>query len=158
MKNTMKQSVVEKKNIETQCKDCEALKVQLTESEESKKRVLADYDNLLKRTREERERIVRMASADVILELLEPLDHLELASAHLKDQGLTMVCAQFVHVLQEQGLSEMKVLGTPFNQETMEAVELVDGDKDIVMRVDKKGYTLNGAVLRHAKVAVGKGQ
>ena len=68
MKNPMKQTVVEKKNIETQCEDCEALKVQLFESEESKKRVLADYDNLLKRTEKERKRIVRMASEDIIIE------------------------------------------------------------------------------------------
>lgn len=134
------------------------LEAQVKEKEEGKRRALADYDNLLRRTREERERIVKLAASDVIEKLLEPMDNLERAAEHINDQGLSMVVAQFKKVLEGEGLQEIPTLGKPFDPEMMEATDLVDGEKNIAVRIDRKGYVLHGIVVRHAKVAVGQGK
>ena len=132
------------------------LEEQLRQKEEDHRRALADYSNLLRRTDEERSKLLRYSSASVLGQLLEPFDHLELAALHLKDKGLDMVVQQFKQVFENEGITEIQALGKLFNAETMEAVDVAEGEKDIVLEVRRKGYMLNGMVLRHAQVIVGK--
>src|SRR3990167_11288992 len=76
------------------------LESQLAEKDTAHKRALADYQNLQKNTREERERFAKMASALLIQELLVPIDHLEMAVAHMKDTSLELIHRQFMQVLE----------------------------------------------------------
>lgn len=134
------------------------LEMLLQEKEEDRMRALADYDNLLRRTSEDKQRLFKMAAADIISSILEPLDNLELAANHLHDKGLSMVVAQFAMALEAHGVKEIQTVGMSFDPQTMEAVEVVEGEENKVVGVHKKGYMLNGVILRHAKVVVGKGK
>lgn len=126
-------------------------------AQESEKRVLADYQNLLRRTREEKVEWARLANLELVEAMLEPLRNLSLAAKSLNDQGLDMVITQFWQKLNDQGLEEIsadQVLNQPFDVETMEAVER-KGEGELVIEVLTPGYKLNDRVITHARVIVG---
>src|SRR5579859_6593288 len=91
-------------------REVEVLKGQLA-------RALADYDNLRKRTEEEKITWMKFAGAKVIAELLPVLDMIENAQKHLKDGGLSIVINEFKNVISEEGFEEIPLrLGeTDFN-------------------------------------------
>ena len=122
-------------------------------------RALADYDNLSKRVDRERLELGKMASVGVIIKLLPILDGLESAQEHLKDQGLAISLGEFKRVLSEEGLTEIKPkAGEEFNEQEMEAIEVVTGESDNkITEVVLAGWKfLDGTVVRHAKVKVSR--
>jgi molecular chaperone GrpE len=122
-------------------------------SHEKEKRAIADYQNLLRRSRDERSSFVKMANKDFALAILQPLEHLSMAAAQVKDQGLDMVISQLWKELENQGLAEIEVLGKKFDLDLMEAVDK-EGEGDQVVKVVRKGYLLNGEVIQHAQVVL----
>lgn len=150
-------------------KQIEDLQAELLLAKEKERRAVADYQNLVRRSSEERIRVAKLAALDFVEVLLEPLSHLSLASDQLNDQGLKMVVDQLWRKLNEVGLEEINPVGQLFDVNTMEAV--LDPSKNIssgenptkkdeknqthkVSKVVAKGYKLNGEVVRHAKVIV----
>lgn len=136
------------------------LQEQLILAQEKERRAFADYQNLIRRTQEEKSKLIRMAGASVIESILQPLDHLSMASAQINDPGLNMVVDQLQKALAEHGLEEIEVLGKDFDLNTMEVVEDKSSDSsDVkakkVVSVVKKGYRLNGEIIAHAKVILG---
>ncbi|MCB9813337.1 MAG: nucleotide exchange factor GrpE [Pseudomonadales bacterium] len=124
---------------------------QLEDARNEKQRALADYQNLVRRTKEERARLIKMAARDFIESLIQPLAHLSLASEQIKDPGLNMVSTQLWNVLGENGLRKIDCLGKTFDIETMEVVEKgKKGSK--VVKIVKEGFILNDEVIQHAKV------
>jgi len=65
---------------------------------------------------------------------------------------------QFRAVLQSEGVEEIEVLGKVFDPEKMDCVTMIRGKKNRVVGVVKKGYSLNGKIIRPAEVEVGCGQ
>jgi len=122
-------------------------------------RALADYDNLSKRVDRERQDLGKLASISIVVKLLPVLDGLESAQEHLKDQGLAISLVEFKKVLSEEGLTEIRPkVGDEFNEQEMEAIEVVKGESDnrIVETVLAGWKFLDGIVVRHAKVKVSK--
>lgn len=134
------------------------LESELEQSKNDHRRALADYLNLQRVSRDERQKIVATAAADLIGQLLEPLDYLQTAASHFSDKSLEMIYGQILRVLKQEGLSEIEAKGKVFDPHTMEAVEAVAGPKDEVVRVRQSGYVLGSALLRPAKVEVGSGE
>lgn len=134
------------------------LEEELERAKNDHRRALADYVNLQRNTQEERRKIIASATADLITELLEPLDHLKTAAGHFSDKSLEMIRGQMMKVLENEGLSSIKAQGQVFDPHTMEAVGLVPGKKDEVVSVKQEGYQLGGLLLRPAKVEVGSGE
>lgn len=140
--------------------------IDLQVARERERRAVADYQNLVRRQAEDRLRIAKMASADFVETILEPLTHLDFAAKQMGDQGLNMVVGQLWQKLNEVGLEEIDPSGKEFDVETMEAVPDPDrkvaqedkakgqGKKPTVSKVVSKGYKLNGEVVKHAKVIV----
>lgn len=122
------------------------------------KRALADYDNLQKRIQKEKEKFVKFSNAQLLDKLLTVLDDLERCEKHAKDKGVSLVCERFKDVLSGEGIQEIEALGKRFEPKTMDAVEIAPGPKNKVVGVILKGYSLNGEVLRPAKVKVGGGE
>lgn len=137
--------------LETTHEEILHLKEELQAAQEREKRVLADYQNLQRRSMEERLAFIKMANKDLCQVLLQPLEHLSLAVANIKDQGLNMVVEQFWKELRDFGLEELEILGQKFDLNTMEAVDK-KGDGEKVVEVVRKGYRLNGEVIQHAQV------
>lgn len=135
------------KELETLVKDCE----------EKWKRALADYQNLEKRTREEKGKLIKYAGEEILVKLLPFLDNLEKAAGHLKDEGLDLAVRQLWQVLANEGLAKIITVGEMFNPQEMEAVDTVLGDEENKVRHEfRSGYKLNGRIIRVAQVQVEK--
>lgn len=134
------------------------LEKNLAELENNWKRALADYQNLQKRTSEEKMNFVSFVNSTIIRKLLPVLDNLELVQNHLKDAGLQMIINEYQQILTDEGITQIEAEGKEFDSSTMEAVETVNGPQNRVMKVLQKGYFLNGKLLRPARVNVGKGE
>lgn len=127
---------------------------ELAEAKSREARAFADYQNLVRRSQQERMTLFKTAGKDFVEGILQPLEYLSVAAEQLNDKGLNMVLAQLWAALKQQGLEEIEVMGKPFDLTTMEAVETeAKGEK--VTKIVRKGYTLNGEVIQFAKVVLG---
>jgi molecular chaperone GrpE len=124
-------------------------------------------DNLQKMTKRQIETVTRDASRDLTKRLLPILDALQQAGkfAHGGESlsreeiavGLDMLYKQLMDVLRVEGLEEISALGQPLDPEKHEVVNYVERDdasENTVVEEIRKGYLLNGRVLRHAMVVV----
>jgi molecular chaperone GrpE len=134
----------------------EELQKQVNEAKNKYLRVLADYQNLERRTQEEKEQTRHRASEYILQRLLPVVDTLKRASVHLKDIGLDLALKELEAVYEEQGVTRIEVKGKPFNPHEMECIEVVEGEEGIVIEETLTGYRLHDRVLRVAQVKVGK--
>ena len=130
-------------------------------------RLMAEFDNFRRRTSQEKLELVSVASMDTIKGLLPVLDDCERAMAVLKDsadseaakEGTELIYHKLFAYLQSKGLAVIDAAGKEFDTDLHEAVAqfpVQDEDKKgKVFDVVQTGYTLNGKVIRFAKVVVG---
>jgi molecular chaperone GrpE len=129
-------------------------------------RQAAEFDNFRKRTQRERVEIINRATSNLINDLLPVLDNFKLAMQQTdKDaedsfyKGVTMIQKQLMDALKKHGLEEIQAEGQTFNPEVHEALMSEATDEhpeDTVIQVLQDGYTLNGRVIRPARVKVAK--
>lgn len=134
------------------------LETQVGDANNDRLRALADFQNLQKRTRDDQERFVKLSTASLITQMLMPYGHLNTAAEQSKDKGLEMIARQFKQIFEQEGVKEIEAQGKKFDPHTMEAIEQVEGEKDMVIRVREPGYMLHEYVLKPARVEVGKGK
>lgn len=135
------------------------------ELEAQVKRTLADYQNLEKRSQEEKYYWIKTANKELLLRLLPVLDTLTLAHKHAKDESLSVSIQQFLDVLKGEGVTRVETKGKEFDPKTMECVVTEDvdpttasGQEGKVLEELRTGYMLRDMVLRPAQVKVGKGK
>lgn len=130
-------------------------------------RLQADYENRRKRQEKEKTDFLNFANEGLITELLRVMDDFERAIDSAKNtndtkvllQGIEMVRRDFVDILKDSGLKTIDPKDQPFDPDKHEAVEHVEDDEhpeNTVLEVMRKGYELNGKVLRPAAVKVSK--
>ncbi len=127
------------------------------------KRAVADYQNLEKRIQDDSSSIVQYARSEMISRILPVLDSLDQAIAGASQseaesgwlKGVMMAVKQLRQVLADEGLIEIETTGK-FDPRLHEAVEVREGENDAILEVAQRGYTLNGKVVRPARVVVGK--
>jgi molecular chaperone GrpE len=130
------------------------------------KRAVADYQNLEKQVRREKQEFMQFATMNVLQQFLPILDNLEMATQGMSDAdkksgwavGVLMTVKMFRDMLKDEGLTEIKAEGEEFDAHKMEPVDTVEGEKDKVITVVKKGYEGWGKVIRPAQVIIGKGK
>lgn len=146
----MTKLVKTKNRLESLSEEIVSLKNQLA-------RALADYDNLRKRTEEEREIWVKYAGQRIVAKLISILDILESAQTHLNDQGLAIAIGEFKKVLLEEELEEVRPKqGEKFDHNVHEVIETVPGGKhgEIAELVLPGWKFKDGFIVRVAKVKV----
>ena len=129
-------------------------------------RLMAEFDNFRRRTAQEKLELVSVASMDTIKGLLPVLDDCERALDVLKKsndseaakEGTELIYHKLLSYLQSKGLAVIDALGQEFDTDLHEAVAQFpvpeDEKKGKVFDVVQTGYTLNGKVIRFAKVVV----
>jgi molecular chaperone GrpE len=137
-------------------KEKEELQKQVDELKNKYLRALADYQNLERRTQEEKDHARLRASEFILQRLLPVVDTFKQASEHIKDTGLDLAFKELAAVLEEQGVTRIEPVGKPFNPHEMECVEVVAGEDQTVVAETLPGYKMHGRVLRIAQVKVGK--
>lgn len=126
-------------------------------------RTLADMDNLRKNTAKQISNAYLMANEKLIKEMLPYLDSLDLAISHHsndeKNNGYEVLRKQLLDTLAKFGVKEIEIKAAEqFDESRMNAIMSMPTQEDelrnTVYDVTKKGYTLNGNVLRYADVVV----
>ena len=129
-------------------------------------RLMAEFETFRRRSAEERLALVGSASADTIKGLLPVLDDCERAmellaksSDEAAKEGTALIYNKLMDYLKTRGLAVIEAKGTKFDVDLHEAVTQFPAptpeQKGMVIDVVQTGYTLNGKVLRYAKVVVG---
>lgn len=145
-----------KKKISKKISELDNLKQKCIDLENNWKRAVADYQNLKKRSEEERLAFVKYANKELLLDLLLACDNFEEATKHSNDTNFNVSISFFKDLLKRHGVEEINILNKDFDQALCEAIETVPGETNKVIEVLTKGYTLNGLLLRPARVKVGK--
>ena len=131
-------------------------------------RAAADFENFRKRTIREKEELRKFALSGLIEDLLPALDNLELGlsaadnhpEAKAVADGFSMVAQQILSILQSNGLECVNPEGEDFDPNFHESVGFQPSNEvedHKVLQVARKGYTLNGRILRAAAVIVSSG-
>ncbi len=135
----------------------EELETRIVELENFWKHAVADYRNLQKRVEEEKLGWRTFANESLLRSLLPVLDNLQKASTHIKDPGMDLTIKDFKQVLKNEGIEEILSDGEEFDPVVMEAVDVVEGEKNKVIETVLTGYLLQNKLLRPARVKVGGG-
>ena len=120
-------------------------------------RLQADFENFRRRAREESTQAAARGKESFLKALLPVLDNLDRALAHAEDEGLRLLARQLQGVLEQQGVGVLSPEGGAFDAKLHEAIaqEQREGvEPGRVLTVVEKGYTLEGRVLRPARVVV----
>jgi molecular chaperone GrpE len=147
--------------------EVEALKEQAKQSNENYLRALADLQNFRRRGEEERLRIIRDGNERLLKELLPVLDDFDLAANAAKQSesyeqlanGVDAILRKFHETLNKQGVEPIAAVGEKFDPDLHEAVMLdedSDQEDETVTSELRKGYTMNGRVIRPTLVKVAK--
>lgn len=129
-------------------------------------RAQADYQNLRRRMAADNEAAVQRAKKQLLLDLLLVLDYLDMAlGAPVTTQegkdlraGVEMTRGTLFRTLEREGLRAVPDTGA-FDatlHEAVDSVEAADVPDGHIVQTLRRGYTMNGHVLRPAQVRVAK--
>ena len=184
-KVTPEDEVIEKKNAEQQVDEAAEAKEENADiSAESEKieelqkennelkdkylRLRAEFENFRRRTMKEKLDDKKLAKRDIMSALLPVLDDFDRAktvaeaadAAEPFSEGIRLVYQKLHGTLVQQGLEAMDSNGEAFNPDIHEAfTEIPAASEDMkgkVVDTIERGYKLNGIIIRHPKVVVGK--
>lgn len=143
--------------------ELEAARDELASQREDFLRLAAEMENLRKRSAREAASARQYAIERFAGELLSVVDSLEMglaaagASAEALREGSEATLRLLVSALEKHGVGVVDPEGEPFDPQQHEAMTMQPSDTaepGSVMTVVQKGYTLNGRLLRPARVVV----
>lgn len=126
-------------------------------------RLLAEFDNYRRRTKQERALAQETGKREVLLALLDVKDDVDRALLHIREtsdavaDGLRLIQQRFNNLLEAHGVRAFESEGEVFDPEIHEAMTMIDGDGEqsgTVYSEHRRGYFMNGKLLRPARVAV----
>jgi len=160
---------VPKDPLELKDEEIARLQGELQEAKDQYVRNLAEMENFKRRKNEESKDRLKYASSGLAREVIQGLDHLELALGHANAgeddafknflQGIEMVMNQLYDAFEKQDIKRIYPLGEKFDPTLHEAVAMVESDEvesDHVAMVMQAGYLLHDRVIRPARVQVCK--
>lgn len=128
----------------------------------------ANFENYRKQTEKRIEDIKQFASKDVLMQLLPILDNFKLALETIEKssqhsemlKGIELIYAQFDELLANNDVKIIPSENQKFDPYLHEALMKVPSDKKEGMIIEEfqRGYTLNGKVIRHARVKISAGK
>lgn len=139
------------------------LQEDLTTERERRLRLLAEFDNYRRRTKQEQALAEETGKREVLLALLDVKDDVDRALLHIREtsdavaNGLRLIQQRFNNLLEAHGVTAFESEGEVFDPEIHEAMTMIDGDGEqtgTVYSEHLRGYLMNGKLLRPARVAV----
>jgi len=149
-------------------KKIQMLEQQLAEMNDKYIRLLAEFDNFRKRTRKEKEDLIKYAGEEVwksILPILDDFDRAIKENANANDievvkKGFEIIHNKLKHLISQYNIVPIDTLHKEFNADIMEAVAKVPAQseelKGKVVEELEKAYQMHDKIIRHAKVIVGE--
>jgi len=128
-------------------------------------RLLADVENMKKRTVREREEYIQFATLPVIKKILSAVDDLERAlDMSAGDQnyealykGVEMINNSLHEMIKAEGVEPIDALGKPFDPQFHQPLTVETGtghEENTVIEELQRGYTMKGRVIRPSLVKV----
>lgn len=136
--------------------------IKIEELTELLQRVQADFENYKKVVEKEKGEFVKYSTEKLIINLLPVLDSFELALKSPADKekfvkGVELIFSQLYSIMEQEGIQPIKAVGQHFDPYKHEVLMKEKSEKDdVILEELQKGYTLNGKVIRHSKVKIGK--
>ena len=150
----------------------EASRAEAVSSKDQALRAAAEADNVRKRADRSIENAHKYALERFVNDLLPAVDSFERAvdaAADLKESGGEAVASMaegmelslklLVEAMQRQGIEVVDPIGAPFDpnlHEAMSMMENPEAEPGSVIEVFQKGYTVNGRLVRPARVIIAK--
>ncbi len=163
--------------IESQLKDLseepssleDKLKEELSMANDKYLRLAAEFDNYRKRTLKEKQDLILFAGEEIIKGILPVIDDFDRAIDMLEKadgdnstaiEGTMLIYNKLNAFLLSKGVKEIKAVGCDLDTDFHEAIAQVPVEekkrKNKIIEVVQRGYTLNGKVIRFAKVVMGQ--
>ena len=148
--------------------ELEAAQAEAQEHLASLRRTAADFANFKRRTSEDRERDLGLASESLLRKLLSIADDFDRALAGMPAElagqswidGIVLLDRKLRALLESEGVTPIEVVGKPFDPREHEAVVTLPTpgkpDGEVVAEL-QRGYRIRDRVLRPAMVAVAGG-
>ncbi|MGH1376389.1 MAG: nucleotide exchange factor GrpE [Alphaproteobacteria bacterium] len=152
----------------------EELETQLAKTKDQMVRALAEAENARKRAQKDREDASKYAVSRFSKDLLSVADNLrraldavppELTQQHEQVKGLTdgieATERELLRSFEKNGIEKVTPLDQPFDpnfHEVMFEAPMADKPNGTIIQVIECGYTLNGRILRPARVGIAKGE
>jgi len=127
-------------------------------------RLLAEFDNYKRRTRDEKIHLIRYSGEEIILSLLPALDDIQRTVDNAENtdeksikEAINLVHVKLAKILKENNIETFDTVGEVFDPELHEALMSEAGDEDdIIVKEFENGYKYHDRIIRHAKVVVSK--
>ena len=145
------------------------LEDQIEKAREEKLRLLAEMDNLRKRTDRDRIDSLRYGSFNLARDILSPDDNLTRALDSISKEdmgpgsnlidGLKMVQKEFSTILEKHGVKKIDALNKKFDHnfhQAMVEIENDEVDEGMVIQEMQSGYIMHDRLLRPSMVGVSK--
>lgn len=139
----------------------QAARQEAAENRDKYLRALAESENARKRVERLCEDRVWQQKKRLVMHLVELADQLEEALKYTTDDnpvaaGLRVTYQHLQQTLALEGAQVVKAVGEVFDPNLHEAIDLTDdpGEPDVVTGEYRKGYILDGKLLRSARVQV----
>ena len=158
-----------KNDTETSSNEQQIIELEKKIAEEKDKylRLYSEFDNYRKRSIREKSELIKTAGEDFFKAILPVIDDFERAikaadstgDLNAIAEGVQLIYSKLKSTLKQKGLEEMEASGKTFDADVMEAITSIpapnDDLKGKVVDEIEKGYSLNGKVIRYAKVVIG---
>ena len=149
----------------------EILRQEITQLKDEKLRLLAEMENLRKRSDRDRIDSIKYGSINLARDILSPDDNLTRALEAIQEEekksstianlidGLKMVQKEFGIILEKHGVKKIDALNQKFDHNLHQAMIEIDNEKveeGLVIQEMQSGYTMHDRLLRPSMVGVSK--
>ncbi len=152
--------------------DIESLQKQLSESasllnsyKDQLLRLAAEFENFKKRTETEKADFVKFSNEKIIRDILPVVDDFERALSNGKKtpdfdafyKGVEMIYLKLQKFFDDKGVKPIESIGKEFDvmyHDVLMQIQRPGAAPHTVVEEVERGYTLNGKVIKHAKVIV----
>lgn len=135
------------------------------QAQDKYQRLMAEFENMRKRTEKESTRMYDVGAKEVLEKLLPIVDNFERAQLTVTEeqkddpfvQGVDKIYRQMMGYLESVKVAPMDAEGKEFNPDLHNAVMHIDDDsydENVVVEELQKGYMYKDEVLRHSMVKV----
>ncbi len=149
--------------------ELEKLQKEASEYKDKYLRMLAESENARKRMQKERQELIQYALQNMIVDFLNPIDHMENALMFAEQspsqevqhwaKGFEMILGQFKDVLSNNNVTAFESQGKHFDphfHEAVETVETAEAEPGTVVSETLRGYKMGDRTIRPARVKVAK--
>ena len=149
-------------------KELKEAQAQIEDQKDKYLRLSAEFDNYRKRTVKEKAELILNGGEKSIKSILPVIDDMERALTTMETatdvnavkEGVELIYNKFLSILSQDRVKVIETKDQPLDTDYHEAIAVIpaptEEQKGKILDCVQTGYTLNGKVIRHAKVVVGE--